>query len=93
MTGIESMFATLLKAMGFDPAVVVRQIQDFATNLQSTLAQVDAKFNRVETKIDRVLDKLDTISPQIPPPSCERDETMSPIVVPFSVTLEHKEAA
>lgn len=88
MTGMESMFLGILKAMGFNPQETAGQIQAFATNLQNTLSEVDAKFTRVESKLDRALDKLETISPSVPYPSSAVDETMSAVVVPLTVTFQ-----
>lgn len=86
-TGMESMFLSILKSMGFNPQETIAQITEFADNLKSTLAQVDARFTSVETKLDRVLDRLDTISPQVPPAACGIDETLTAVTIPSNVTL------
>ena len=92
-SGMETLFATLLKSMGFDPVELANSLNAFLTGTNETLIRFETQSVRIETKIDRVLDKLDAAFPSVPYAACEVDETLSAIIVPISVTLEIKDAA
>ena len=92
MTGMESLFNTLLKSMGFKPEVLREQMEGFFSGVQSTLRNFETQFDRVETKLDRVTDILEIAFPQVPRPASAIDPELNAVIVPLNATVE-KEAA
>ena len=61
-SGMEMMLNSLLKAAGFDPKLIVQNVENFAQQFQGALAQLQARLDMIDARLERLEIALEVAS-------------------------------